>query len=257
MSFLSSLFGSQQADIADPIRVDMHSHILPGIDDGAKDTEAALGLVQALMKLGYTHAIATPHVMADGFRNDTTTIKAALEKLRGRLAEENIDFHVDAAAEYYLDENFDALLKRDDILTIGKKGVLIETSFLNENRNLMQIIFNMQSAGYTPILAHPERYVYMYGNDDILKELREKNVKFQVNLASLVGYYSPESKRVAEYLLKNGMIDYIGTDVHHMRHIQAYEKAVKTKAYRQILANNPVNNSLLEGHAWPTAQSAV
>jgi len=255
MSLLKSLLkkgGDKSNDLLCSLTFDMHSHLLPGIDDGAATIEDSIVLIKALIAMGYKAAITTPHSMEDSYRNTPEIILGKLAEVRQRLIEEGIDFQLDAAAEYYVDSFFEENLKDNNLLIIGKNSVLIETSYLNECQNIFEIIFNMQSNGYQPILAHPERYIYMYGRHQWYQELWDKGVHFQVNLGSLLGYYSPDSKLISEKLLKEGKINYLATDIHHQRHIRVMETARKSDIFKQIIKLPLLNESLWNSHQFKT-----
>ncbi len=217
--------------------VDMHSHILPGIDDGSDSLERSLELVRAMKELGYRKLIMTPHVMSDFYKNTPEIIREKLQLLRQAVAEAGIDMELDCAAEYYLDEGFlEKLENNQELLTFGDKYLLFETSFLNEPLNLREAIFTMRSKGYQPVLAHPERYTYFYGKYEELVALRELGVMFQPNLNSLAGYYSPGAREVAERLIEQGFVEFLGSDAHGLKHTHTLQKVLSTKHLVKALA---------------------
>lgn len=226
-----------------PFGTDIHSHILPGIDDGSPDIETSLMLIKGLMKLGITQSIATPHIIGDLYRNDAVTISAALEKLRNALSENNIDFKVSAAAEYMLDDYFLSILASGKkLLTITDNYLLTEFSYAARPGNIEQIIFNIITEGYRPILAHPERYGYFHNDFTQYDRLKDIGFSLQINLLSLTGYYGKGVQKAADYLLKNNLVSFAGTDLHHARHLemlgagggrQAFEKAFAKKRFNE------------------------
>lgn len=225
--------------------VDMHSHILPGLDDGSESMEKSLELVQTMKALGYRKLIMTPHIMSDFYKNTPELIRDRLQLLRQAVAAAGIDIALDCAAEYYLDEGFLEKLENDEeLLTFGDKYLLFETSFLNEPLNLREAIFQMKSKGYKPVLAHPERYNYFYGKFDDLAELWRQGVLFQPNLNSLTGYYSQAAKTVAEKLIDNGMVDFLGSDTHSLKHTDSLQKVLSSKYLPKALALALRNNQL-------------
>lgn len=248
MSFLHNLFSKKPAGPAeDFIFVDMHSHLIPGIDDGSKSLEESVSLVKDFVDLGYKKIITTPHIMGDFFKNTKETIYPGLKTLREKLIEEGIHIEIEAAAEYYLDEWFIEKLDKDEpLLSFGKRYLLFETSYMNASSQLHQAIFKLRSLGYIPILAHPERYTYLYAEGfDAFKKIYDMGVLFQINLNSLAGYYSKPAKVFAEKLIDNKMVDFVGTDCHGQRHIDVLRK-VKASSYYKKLNNLPLlNNSLL------------
>jgi tyrosine-protein phosphatase YwqE len=241
---LNKLFGLSKADSKKQegyfskdwsfIGVDMHSHIIPGIDDGPKTIEESVVLVEQMMTLGYKAIVTTPHVRSDHYPNTIQTINSSLKNLQNELTKKGIRFPIRAAAEYFIDSSFVELLEKEPLLTINDKHVLIEFSFVFEPSKLLDIIFKIQTAGYTPILAHAERYTFYQKNIDRLKQLKERGCLLQLNLISLSGYYSSQVKFVAETLMKNNLYDYCGSDVHHIKHIDAMKKLLKSESMQQL-----------------------
>lgn len=228
------------------LTVDMHSHLLPGIDDGAETIEDSIELIKSLKDNGYSKLITTPHVMGDFYKNTPEIIKAKLEEVRKAVKEEGIEIEIDAAAEYYLDEWFISNLEKgNEILTFGNKYVLFETSFLNEPANLKEAIFLISSNGYKPVFAHPERYVYLYSSFEKYEELFERGLYFQININSLSGYYSKAAKKIAEKLIEKEMVHFVGTDCHGLRHIDAFRNSLCERSYQDLQSLNLLNNSLL------------
>lgn len=241
IQFLKNLFGASnppamEASLGE-IGVDMHSHILPGIDDGSESLEESLELVRGMQALGYRKLIMTPHIMSDFYKNTPEIIRGKLQELRQAVEEASIDMELGCAAEYYLDEGLMQKLDNDEeLLTFGDNYLLFETSFLNEPLNLRETIFRMRSKGYKPVLAHPERYTYFYGKYEELVALRELGVLFQPNLNSLTGYYSAGAKEVAERLVEQGLVDFVGSDAHSMKHVNQLQRVLSTKHIVKALA---------------------
>ncbi|HEY8402001.1 MAG TPA: CpsB/CapC family capsule biosynthesis tyrosine phosphatase [Cytophagaceae bacterium] len=247
MNLFSRLF-SRQEKVAEvpPLLVDMHSHLLPGLDDGADTLEDTLRLIEEFVSAGYKKIITTPHIMGDFYKNTPEGIRAKLEEVRKALRESNINVELEAAAEYYLDEWFMAKLDNgEELLTFGNKYLLFETSYINASAHLHEAIFKIKTSGYVPVLAHPERYTYLYNSFQAYKDIYEKGVLFQLNLNSLSGYYSKAAQKIACQLIDHGMVDFVGTDCHGVRHIEAMKKSRATKSYIQLLQLNLKNNSLL------------
>jgi protein-tyrosine phosphatase len=218
------------------LKVDVHSHILPGIDDGAPDEQTSLMLVKGLIDLGFEEFTGTPHVMEDIWRNNTETILAAHERLTIALKSAGIDCSVRPAAEYLVDAHFEALLHtKTPLLTVRDNLVLIEISFIEPPIQLKEVIFEMQMQGYQPILAHPERYGFYQHNKRGVEEIKNTGCLFQSNLLSFSGYYGKEVLSFAERLAKEGMIDVLGTDLHHERHLEALKQLKLTKALFRVL----------------------
>ncbi len=225
--------------------VDMHSHLIPGIDDGSKTIESSIELIRNLNKLGYKKLITTPHIMSDYFRNTPEIIHNGLTKLQLELDSLEIDVEIEAAAEYYLDFEFQKKLRNEKLLTFGANYVLFELSYYNPPQNLEEIIFELQTNGYKPILAHPERYSYWHNNIEIYSNLKDKGVFFQLNLNSLTGEYSPLSKKIAEKLIDMDYIEFLGTDTHNLRHIELLKNLFPNKHLNKLVGSGKLLNNTL------------
>jgi len=227
------------------LKVDLHSHLIPGIDDGSQSMEESLKLLQGLKELGYEKVITTPHIMLDAYRNTPEIIGKGLMSLKEAANVEGIDILIEAAAEYYLDDGFVDLLNKGDILTIKGEYLLFETSYFAKPLQLEEMIFAITSSGYIPLMAHPERYRYI---KDLLKEysrFKELGVMFQVNLNSFGGYYGKDAKQKADFLSKEGMIDFLGSDTHHKKQVETLENIFTSTAYAEIFENNTILNDTL------------
>ena len=225
-----------------PITTDIHSHILPGIDDGAPDIDTAIILIEGLMKLGVKRSVATPHIISDMYRNDADTINAALTLLKKELAKRKINFEVSAAAEYMMDAYFFELLQRKEkLLTISDNIVLTEFSYATMPNSPEKMSFTIITEGYIPILAHPERYPYYYSNYQMYHHLKDLGFLLQVNLLSLTGYYGKDAFKAANYLLKNDLVSYVATDMHHERHLEGLQEAFRKGGFRKFLEGKEWN----------------
>ena len=230
-----------------PVTVDMHSHILPGIDDGSPDVETSLLLVSGLYDLGIRTCIATPHIIGDLYRNNNETIEAALDKLQQACAAAAIPMQISAAAEYMLDDYFMELLQQKQPLrTLHKNLLLTEIPYTSEPVNLQEIVFHIITGGYQPILAHPERYFYFHNNFEGYKKLKDLGFILQVNLLSLTGYYGKNATRAARYLLDEGLVGLVGTDLHHGRHLNAFQSQDNLKLFNKYLKNSKLLNQELQ-----------
>lgn len=217
--------------------VDMHSHILPGIDDGAETLEKSLEMVAVLGDLGYRKLIVTPHIMGDFYRNTPTGIREKLNLVKAAVKGKGWTIELDCAAEYYLDEWFLSKVKAEEpLLSFGNNYVLIETSYINEPFNFKEIIFSLKAAGYTPVLAHPERYTYLYNRIEDLQEIHDSGVLFQININSFAGYYSPAAKKIAEKLVDLKLVHFVGSDAHSLRHLDVLPKAAANPYFKKALA---------------------
>jgi len=226
------------------LMVDMHSHVLPGIDDGAQTPEESIALIKKMMELGIKKIIATPHIMADYYKNTPETISAALCVLKTALTEENIDIEVEAAAEHYFDETFEEMINQRRLMTMGDNYVLAEFSFINQPPNVVPLVQKLRDMGYKPILAHPERYSYM--DIDGFRTLHDWGLYFQLNTVSLTGYYGREAKKLAENLIDQQLVDFISSDMHHLRHAEAFKNALRMPYVEKLLFDYPLKNVLLK-----------
>lgn len=227
------------------LRVDMHSHLLPGLDDGVSTLEEAESIIRNFIDLGYTRIITTPHVMSDAYRNTSAGILAKLEELNTYLKEKNIDISVSAAAEYYLDESLMKMVETDQrLLTFGERYLLFETNFITEPFNLKEFIFLATTKGYKLILAHPERYLYLHNDLNKVQDLLDRGVLMQLNISSLSGYYSKSVQQMAFKLVDRGMIHWLGSDCHHLPHTALMKQARNLRYFRKALTLPLLNNSL-------------
>lgn len=215
---------------------DLHSHVIPGIDDGSPDVETSIQLIGKMQEWGITKIISTPHIADATFENNKTTIGGAYDKLKVALCENNIDVDISYSAEYRMDEGFLNKMEAGELIPLPGNRILIENSFFQPFWNIKGLIFDLELKGFFPILAHPERYAYYFEDKSIYTELHEMGCKFQVNLLSLSGFYGKEVLNVALWLLKQDYIDYIGTDLHHMKHVEGIEEFLSGSAYPKIAA---------------------
>jgi tyrosine-protein phosphatase YwqE len=230
-----------------PFSVDMHSHILPGIDDGSPDLETSVLLVRGLYDLGISTCIATPHIIGALYPNNHQTIEAALGKLQKALVMANVPMQVTAAAEYMLDDYFMELLQKPEPLrTLHDNWLLTEIPYTTEPVNLPEMVFHIITGGYQPVLAHPERYLYFHNDLRYYKKLKDLGFILQVNLLSLTGYYGKPVASAAKYILKEGLAGLVGTDLHHGRHLSALQSAQNQQLFNKyITGSDLMNNSLV------------
>lgn len=222
--------------------VDIHSHLLPGIDDGAKDMENSIALISKMYSLGIKNFITTPHVLGEVYPNSSEAILQKLSEVKAELKKREIgDIFLHAAAEYMMDEQFSIRLQKNDILTLKDNYILVEMSFFSPPMNLYDILFDIQLKEYKPILAHPERYVFYHSDFENFYKLKKSGCLFQLNLLSLTEQYGKEVKKTSEKLLRLGLYDFVGTDTHHFNHLKLLEsitnKKIKSKL-EQLLKNN-------------------
>ena len=239
-----SLFKKNKEKIVLP-KVDVHSHLLPEIDDGVQSIEQSLDIISRFSEMGYQKLITTPHIMSDFYRNTPEIIDDKLHQVKQAISNAQIPIEIEAAAEYYFDEHFVDLVKsKSKLLTFGDNYLLFEIGFVSEPLNLKAIIFDLITQGYKPVLAHPERYLYYHQKLNKLQDLIDRGVLLQLNTNSITGYYSKEVKKVAEKLVKNNMIHFIGSDCHNERQFEAMREAIEHKTYKKLASLPILNNSL-------------
>ncbi len=228
-----------------PLKVDIHSHLLPGIDDGVNNWGEAIFILKEFINLGYEKVITTPHVLADYYPNTPAIILGKLEELKKIVREQHLPIEVEAAAEYYLDESFIAKLENNEqLLTFGNNYLLFETSFINKPNFLIDAVFKISANGYKPVLAHPERYNYLLDDPGLVDELLDRGVYLQLNINSITGYYSKRSKKFAEKLVEKNRISFLGSDCHNERHLSVIKEAAQMKYFHKITDQNLLNNTL-------------
>lgn len=232
MGWLSRWFrpGAEPAKSADiePLdlsvfRYDFHSHLVPGVDDGAPDLASSLEMIDGLVALGYRGAVTTPHIMVGTYPNDRSTLELPFDALRQAVAERHPDFQLALGAEYFLDASvLTALRDGDDLLAPGGR-LLFELAFgaPPEPGLLQEFLFEAQVRGFQPVMAHIERYPYWHGELHRFGDLADQGVWLQVNAASLAGAYGPEVQQAAETCIDKGWVSLLGTDAHGIRHIDA------------------------------------
>ncbi|MDP4664241.1 MAG: histidinol phosphatase [Salibacteraceae bacterium] len=247
---LAKIFGVKEKlleplALGEYLKVDIHSHFIPGIDDGSPDMETTLELLRGIESMGYKKVITTPHVMSDYYRNSSDTIKKGRDDVREAIAKAGIKLEIDCAAEYNLDSEFQPKIKAKDLLTFGDNYVLFELPFISEPPNLSEAIFEMQLAGYKPVLAHPERYAFWHMDFEKYQTMVDKSVLMQLNINSLTGHYSPQVKKIAQKLIANNMISFFGSDCHHAGHINLMHQASRQEVVHQILKDNKLMNQSL------------
>ncbi len=225
------------------LKTDMHSHLIPAIDDGAPDLEASINILKKLQQLGFQKVVTTPHIMSDFYKNTPENIFQGLEIVKAELKRRSITIQLEAAAEYYVDYDFEQKIGKEQFLTFGDNFILIEFSFIGAPVNLLDIIFKLQLQGYNVVLAHPERYGFLDKKD--YEDFRTRGVFLQLNLLSLIGYYSSPIQQKAEWLIAENMVSFLGTDCHNMKHANLYEKCQTKKALHDLFNSGKLLNNYL------------
>lgn len=228
------------------LKVDMHSHLLPGIDDGSPDLATSITLIKGMMELGYTKLVTTPHIMWDMYRNNNDIIAEKLAILRGAVKAEGLAVEINAAAEYFLDDHMAQMIKSGEpLLTISGNMILVEFSLAYPSHSLKDILFELQMQNYLPVIAHPERYLYLEKNKDFYEELKDIGCLFQLNMLSLGSYYGKSAQELAQHLVKKGYYDLIGSDLHSERHLQAMNNPAIMGQLEKLLETGKIRNASL------------
>ena len=225
------------------LKTDIHSHLIPGIDDGSTDMVTTINLVKQMQHLGFSKLITTPHVMSDFYRNTSEIILNGLNNLRAELKAQNINMKIDAAAEYYIDYDFEQKIGKEKFLTFGENYILVELSFIEAPKNIFDIIFKLQLEGYKVVLAHPERYMFFTMKD--YKELMNRGVFLQINCLSIIGYYSEAIKKKVNDLIAKNMVSFLGSDCHNMHHAKLHKECQTKKAWHDLNTSGRLLNSAL------------
>jgi tyrosine-protein phosphatase YwqE len=222
---------------------DMHSHLIPAVDDGSPGVVQSIELIKGMLELGYTKLITSPHIMQDMYPNSPQTIGMGYDEILRSWKPGKPPLNY--AAEYFLDDHvFDLLGRSEKLLTLTGNKVLVELSFISPPIGLKDMIFELQMKGYEPILAHPERYTYCHRNPSVYAELQGTGCFLQCNLLSFSGYYGESVKEAAEYLVAKGLVDLLGTDLHHSRHLKALQELPYTPALRKLMEKSLLNREL-------------
>ncbi len=212
------------------VAVDMHSHLIPGIDDGVKTVEEAVNMVRKMQSLGFRRLITTPHIMWDMYKNTPDIILSGLETVKEACKKEGLSIQVDAAAEYFIDEHFVKLLQDGErMLTLPGNRLLVELPYSTPLLNTSETLFSIIGYGYTPVLAHPERYSYFHSDPAVYRKLRDQGCELQMNILSVTGNYGPGVQKTALWLLQEKLISLLGTDAHRMQHLEKIDQALSSK----------------------------
>lgn len=244
LSFFKSKPAVPEIDFSS-LGTDIHSHLIPGIDDGAQNVAQSVELVRNLLELGFRKIITTPHVMVDYYRNTQQTINTGLDILNQELENQGLDIIIEAAAEYYFDEDFENKIENGDILTLGTNYLLFEIPFSTYPLNLFETIEKIIGKGYIPLLAHPERYSYLHASINNYHRLKDAGCFFQLNTISLAGYYGKPVQKAAEELVDNMLVNFIGSDMHHTKHALGLKQALQSPYVYKLLTDYPLLNETI------------
>ena len=249
MSFLSNIF-SKKEEVLPPFdlstfKVDMHSHLIPGIDDGSKTMDETIAMLAKFESLGIEKVITTPHIMSDFYKNTPDIILGGLAEVKKVAKELNLKIEIEAAAEYYFDETLmDRLKRKEKLLTFGDNHVLFEFSFHVEPPQIEELLFELLAQDYKPVLAHFERYKFLFDQPEKASEWRAKGIFIQLNYNSLFGHYGPDVQKQAKYIVDHKLVDFVSTDCHRIDHLMALEKNL-FKPYMHKLGELNLKNNLL------------
>ncbi|MFN8299030.1 MAG: CpsB/CapC family capsule biosynthesis tyrosine phosphatase [Chitinophagales bacterium] len=248
---LSELFGGKKetpSNLSDYslMGADIHSHLIPGIDDGSPDMATTIEMLRQFKALGFKKIITSPHVVTDGYNNTTETIISGRDAVRAEIAQQGIDIGFDAIAEYYADGSMYDKIEQNDLLTFGKNYVLVEFSYLQKQNMVFELIYKLQLANYRVLLAHPERYPYYYESGfETYYALKDRNVHFQINLGSLLGKYGKGAKQAAEKMIDEKLVNFVGTDLHKVAQFESLRDCLKLKYVEKILTYEKLGNRTL------------
>ncbi len=228
------LFRKKQDNVKLFYHTDVHCHIMPGVDHGAKTVEDSLALISREMEMGISRIFLTSHVTANTFENTPETLAAGFERLKTAVEAEHIDIDLCYSAEYRMDDYW--MRQRDEgkLIPLPGNHILLENSFQQELMMLDDLMFDIQLKGFLPILAHPERYHYYGYRHDRLRTLHNAGAKFQVNLLSLSGYFGSGARGLAEWIINNGFCDFLGSDMHNLEHADVIAEYLRSKDWRKI-----------------------
>lgn len=242
-----NFFSKSKQRLKLPVVTDIHCHILPGIDDGSPDAATSVRLVERMQSWGIERIYASPHVTKERFENTPDTIAASYRELRSALDQSGNGITVGHHAEYRLDDFSLGFFDLGEIMSLGDRYVMFENPFVSEAWFIDNVIFDLQVKGFTPILAHPERYSYYISNRERYRRLHDAGAKFQINVLSLAGAYGKEQRHTAEYLIGQQMVDFIGTDLHNEIHadiIDDYLSSRHAQSHFASVADRLLNDTI-------------
>ena len=253
MNFFGKLFAnngaaSNNASFINPVKVELHSHLIHAVDDGVQTLDEALEALKVFEAMGYTKIITTPHIMSDFYKNSTHNLTPKLHQLQNYIKENGLNLEIELAAEYMIDDAMEEKINKNELLSFGgtNKFILVEMPFLEEARNFKSVIFELQILGYKPVLAHPERYTYYHQKKEKYDELSEQGIFLQLNNLSLIGYYSPQVLKAAEYIIDKKLHSFVGSDAHNVRHANIIrDKVLNAKLYQKACSSVLLLNNTL------------
>ncbi|MBN2828895.1 MAG: capsular biosynthesis protein [Candidatus Cloacimonetes bacterium] len=211
--------------------IDIHTHILAGLDDGSNDQSEVLNIIKQMSQNGVKTVFATPHYLEGMYNNHDITIKNAVKDLQDKIQAENIDIKLLRGCEVYLTPNSPIDIERENLQYFDTNYCLVECNVNSLETEVYQNLFNVLRRGYRPVLAHPERYRFIMSSSKAAKELIKRDVYFQINSGSLLGLYGKKVKETAWKLVHNGYAHFVASDTHckelEYNLKQAYDKVVE------------------------------
>lgn len=229
-----NFFRKKKEDVKLFYHTDVHCHILPGVDHGAKNIQNGIELLKADMDMGIDRVILTSHVTSETFENTPETLQAAFDTFKAAVDEAGLDIEMHLSAEYRIDDYWQKEYAAGHIIPMPGNYILLENSFVQELIGSDQMMFDLMCKGYKPILAHPERYPYWAHNRERYEKMHNTNLKFQINILSFTGYFGSSARNTANWLVKNGMVDMLGSDMHHLEHAEIIKDYLRSKEWRKI-----------------------
>ena len=228
--------------------IDVHSHLIFGVDDGCKTIDESIDILKGLYNMGITDTIITPHYINEtNYVSPKLTNLKKLVEIKERLIKENININVYLGNEVYIDKQISQCVKQNKICTLNNtEYILIELPMSGIYTDYIDIFSNLINEGFKVILAHPERYTAFQNDFNKVYELKDIGVLFQCNLGSILGEYGKEAKKTIKRLLKEDLIYMIGTDIHHRKDKydllekakKKYKKYLSDERIADILTNN-------------------
>lgn len=242
------LFRKSSTKIPDlsALRVDLHNHVLPGLDDGSPTLDESKSMFRIWEELGIKKVITTPHVVNDVYPNTREQILGQMFHMQDQIKDWGFDIELEATAEYQLDFEFRNLLNNKQVIPFGdRQHLLLEFPFYEPTYSVDEIMYDVQLAEYEPILAHPERYKYLHNDIKNYEQFKNRGILFQLNLNSLVGLYGPQPRKMAEKLVDAGMIEFVGTDAHHAEHLRMIRRVLRNSHFEKLLGSGKLLNDTL------------
>jgi tyrosine-protein phosphatase YwqE len=226
------------------LHTDIHSHLIPNVDDGVKSIDEAVEIIKEFQAIGYRRLITTPHISEAYYPNSIERLKEGYLALKAELDRQGIAMEVVLGAEYMTDGMLISSLKNKEELLSWNGYLLVETPFHNLPWIFDEIVFELQARKLVPVLAHPERYTYLADDFGKLEQLRNKGIKLQISIGSLAGQYGVTPKKMAKKIIASGWADFLGSDVHRMEHMETLKKGLTSRTLLKHKVNGFLNDLL-------------